>query len=303
MNIKHKPDELLMLYVKDKCITEAEARNVLMLPLVELPELGNGVDNEWTRFLDSEGANVVDKDVMVTREDFFLLEASYWIPGIGFYVFKIKPTIAGMEEYSPICLEFEFFYFVHKPDARKIVLRGEVTIDSTGLSEQINFQNFNILHKGKKQNISESKNSELAIKQIIYGIRTIYFFGMFQQSLDLYPVVVTRKDPKKLTVGKDKVNRRLENLSINSPRIVFLNALPEQYSKTDVVPGGESLPRKLHQRKGYWKTLKDERFSKHPKYLIENAIRVKPAWVGSVKSEYNGNVYKVILPSNKQQSE
>ena len=298
MRAKEPLLDLLSFYMKAKSLTESEARSILLLPLIEIPEIGVDVDSEWCRFLDLP-ENQNPNESLVDRDDFILLHAAYFIPNFGVYVFKLKQVTAEEElEYAPIEIDVELLFSIKNADSKPVRITGHMTVNQH-ITEDINFQNVYVHYRGRKERISAdtkgNKNAEITMRQLIYGFRILRYFNRFQDSLDKYPVHVSRVSTKRLSISTNTPEKRLK--ALNTPRIVYLNALPEEHVGTPTVPGAVVNPRKLHQRKGYWKTLKHERYSKHPKYLEKDAIRVKPSWVGSVKTEYEGNVYRVLLPN------
>jgi hypothetical protein len=86
------------------------------------------------------------------------------------------------------------------------------------------------------------------------------------------------------------------NLSIvrqlATDRILYLDKLPEEPGQFTCQ--GTRGPVSSHQRRGYYVTLNAERFSKHPKYKVENGIYRKPAWVGPRSVEIQGTTYTVL---------
>lgn len=101
---------------------------------------------------------------------------------------------------------------------------------------------------------------------------------------DLYAVGV--KSPNR---GKTLRQRQLGKDS--GPSIVFLNRLPKPSVKSQ---GEPTYSVAAHHRRGYFKTLRDECFANHPKYLVERGIYVKPAWIGDRQSIVNGTTYTVL---------
>lgn len=116
---------------------------------------------------------------------------------------------------------------------------------------------------------------------------------------DSYPVIVQPKPEKK------KKGQKLIRTDKKRPwnrkdlrRVVFLNRLPEEISPTGryKYPEGKGAPHKPHQRRAHTKTLKHPRYRNHPKYLVKDGIKVKPAWIGPKTRDYEGNTYTVWLP-------
>ncbi len=295
--LKNEISGLLARYIAEGTITEAKARALLSLPLIETPPLGNGAENEWATFLDSAKANVARDGVLLTRDDFVLLEASYLFRGFGFYVLRLKPADKE-DEYGPLDIDFDIFYDDFNGKSVAVKISGELKIPQIRDADP-EIKNLTITWKGKRLNLEaqDYKNTKIAGQRIIHSLSILYYFSMFQDEMDRYAVHVQRKVPKKLLVGANKVEKRLEHVIANSPKIIYLNALPIE-RKGSENEDGTGIQRQLHQRRGYRITLRNPRYAKHPKYLIEKGVKVKAAWIGSKVGEYNGNVYKVILPKD-----
>lgn len=304
----------LAYYVEHQYVSESKAKTTALLPLVEFGECNaNSVENEWTRYLKDNYNN----DDFFVRDEWPLLEASYWSPSFGLYVFRLKEDAMENGAYS---VNFEFYVITDKVPAKSssvivgtkksegVVLVGSVMVNP-GAVKRFHFREMKtLLANGKVVNnntLTTPSTTVEAYEAIIKaGITTLKNFMDFQNGLDMYPVSVLRKTPKRLINGSNRVSKRLEIVHVNAPKIVFLNVLPEvQVSGTNAISDGPTMPRKMHQRAGYWKTLTHERYARHPKFGIEKAIRVKPAWIGSVVSEYEGNVYRVLLPSTVAEME
>ena len=106
----------------------------------------------------------------------------------------------------------------------------------------------------------------------------------FAKTNGKYPVVVRGSKPCKAK----KVYKRK-----GLPRLIYMNALPRSEPKPH--QGGSHASPMRHQRKGHYKTLKSERFKKHPLYGVEKGVFVRAAWVGSKEVVHEGNRYTVIV--------
>jgi len=289
--------ELVAQYVTEKTITEAKAKEILSLPLIELPDVNTEDGKPWRAFLDTDVTNEGDTHI-VTEDDFILLKAAYWMGIFGCFIVTIKnPTFDGIQK--PIEISFELLTPYDKLTDTKIFIQGHAVIDEKSDCKW-DFKKVTLSQSGKTKNLMElsEKNVGTITQNIIYCVRLLHFFSMFQESLDRYPVSVKTSKEHRLIVGKSKVDKRLALVRRNSPKIIFLNALPKDASfATPSVVGSdaEHKERKLHQRRGHWKTLSHERYKYHAKYLIKDGVRVKPSWIGTLSTEYAGNVYKVLL--------
>lgn len=102
---------------------------------------------------------------------------------------------------------------------------------------------------------------------------------------DLY--AVTKEPAKKKPLGMGVKN---EIHKVSGPSVVWLPSLPKKSSSHSGEGTGEE--RKPHHRRGHFKTLRAERYKNHPKYGMENAIYVKPAWIGDKEAIVDGTIYR-----------
>lgn len=109
---------------------------------------------------------------------------------------------------------------------------------------------------------------------------------------DLYAVTMEPVKKKPLGMGvKNEIHKT------SGPSVVWLPSLPKKGGSHSGDGGGEE--RKPHHRRGHFKTLRAERYKNHPKYGVENAIYVKPAWIGDKEAIVNGTIYRYaekVLP-------
>lgn len=124
-------------------------------------------------------------------------------------------------------------------------------------------------------------------------VRRLNLLISYSREKDLYPVIVTARGKTK---KKDK-SKGLPPIK-TGPKVIFLNALPE----IKVTDHAEDLPlpkdstgKRPHARRGFWKTLRSDRFKNHPLYMVPNAIRVRPAWIGDKSKVVDGNIYTVLI--------
>lgn len=107
---------------------------------------------------------------------------------------------------------------------------------------------------------------------------------------DLYAVGVSKpKEKKSGTLSRKQLISR-----VSGPSVIFLNKLPQPSTSTGTSTEEPSHTKAPHHRRGHFKTLRDPRFSKHPKYLVERGIYVKPQWIGDRESIVNGTTYTVL---------
>ena len=128
-------------------------------------------------------------------------------------------------------------------------------------------------------------------KYVSSALATILSFLEYQDGLGYYPVKVERdKKPRKGLGSREQLERH------QGPHVIYLDRLPSQRSDSGSkthsdASGGHVRP---HERRGHTKTLRHPRYKDHPLYMVENAIRVKPSWVGDKTAIVNGNIYTVL---------
>lgn len=144
----------------------------------------------------------------------------------------------------------------------------------------------------------DDPNLEEAIKDDLstMAIKLIALIS-YARAKDLYPVTVAKSkvSPKK-KVGSKKTSPTSKVRT--GPRVIYLNVLPEigvMDHVSDLPLPKDSSGKRPHARRGFWKTLRSDRFKNHPLYMVPNAIRVRPAWVGDKSKIVDGNIYTVLI--------
>lgn len=130
--------------------------------------------------------------------------------------------------------------------------------------------------------LNQSKAAESAIMHLTGFLKFAY-------ESDMYPVLV-HKTKKSFKDRKDEKSKQPWKSSA-LPRIIYLNALPVE---TSDVPSGTGAPKRPHQRRGFYKTLRAERYRNHPLFQVPKAIYCRPAFVGAKEAIVAGNRYTVI---------
>lgn len=111
---------------------------------------------------------------------------------------------------------------------------------------------------------------------------------------DYYPFSV---EPVK---GSSHKSRGKGQRPSNVRRIIYLNRQIRDYDR-DRSPGQKdnlAQKRSGHARRGSWWTMRALRFKNHPNFGKEKVNYRKAAWVGDEVTEYQGNVYRILLPSS-----
>ncbi len=115
-------------------------------------------------------------------------------------------------------------------------------------------------------------------------------FLKFAYECDMYPVYV-RKTKKSFKDRKDEKSKQPWKSSA-LPKIIYLNALPVEVDSPSTI--GMGAPKRPHQRRGCFKTLRAERYRNHPLFQVPKAIYCRPAFVGPKEAVVAGNRYSII---------
>jgi len=107
---------------------------------------------------------------------------------------------------------------------------------------------------------------------------------------DKHVVEVTPTPDKLAKAKRNPVNRKRPWAKSSGPNVLLLDRMPTEKTEST---GTHASP-KPHQRRGYWKTLRDPRFRHHPQY--QKQIFVKPCFVGDKQVTYEGNIYRLVEP-------
>ncbi len=298
-NLKKMVVDTMAIAIKHKLVTEKKAREIIALPLVDIGETKlEREDNELTRYIDE---HFLGSECNITFEDIPLLEASYWIKSFGLYVLKV---VEFNEESMSCVIYVEYYVNSGNKNLKPAAIKGTVHIDTTRESNDYwVITDKNINQGGSSVYNPITPSLEAAFNGLLKnGFILLKHFMDFQNVNDLYPVSVEPKQRMSVSGGTGKIDKRLELDYVNSPKVKFLNVLPVDRSVSSGICNVEPEPLKVgFQKVGFWKTLSHERFSKHPKYQVHKGVYVKPAWVGPRTSDYQGHVYRVMLPSEHKQ--
>ena len=79
--------------------------------------------------------------------------------------------------------------------------------------------------------------------------------------------------------------------------VIFLNRIPyHPGSKNAKLAENEKSP---HMRRGYWWTMRADRYKSHPHYQRENANYKQASWIGPEQFNWQGKSYKIVLPKDE----
>jgi hypothetical protein len=114
------------------------------------------------------------------------------------------------------------------------------------------------------------------------------------QNTDAHPVSVTPQLPDMNEKKRRKAAKTRKNcpwLDPTAPRVIMLN--PAKHYPAHGRTGERSAPTgakvRPHQRRGHWRTLRDDRYGERK----GQKIWIKPAWIGDREWAYKGNIYRV----------
>jgi len=137
---------------------------------------------------------------------------------------------------------------------------------------------------------------EESLKEGLYTVSVrLMALISYARAKDLYPVIV---ESKHSTKKKGGIKNSSPSKEKTGPRVIYLNVLPTKRvldHREDLPLPVDSSGKRPHARRGFWKTLRSERFKNHPLYMVPNAIRVRPAWIGDKTKVIDGNIYTVLI--------
>lgn len=255
--------KILDKLVENKLITFQEAQHYARLPLVIIPQAPiNGVRvtvQELHSLTNQEEPVFEEFSVLATGPDRF--DTSY-------SVIKIKDGRVT----NLICTAFPICF-----------LRTNVSVEDN----EFVFKDLKVYLRGYKASESEVNTiAKLASGNLSLSLK----FLNDCHNQDLYAVGVSKpKEKKSGTPSRKQLISR-----VSGPSVIFLNKLPQPSTSTGTSTEEPSHTKAPHHRRGHFKTLRDPRFSKHPKYLVERGIYVKPQWIGDRESIVNGTTYTVL---------
>lgn len=270
---------------------EERARKILALPFIECAD-----STDWREFYDAKGQDTLVNGLFL--DDLILLDAVYALDDI--YMFRVQ-YIDNTEdpETGVYKASVELFF----KNAKMVRNAGGSVHATITINPRLSVREFvsvdtAVMKLGTAT--VDYKTNESICGLIILALCKLKLFNYYQDSLDRYAIEVSPPAVRKVVVGNTKRGAVRLKRAPEGPRIVYLNELPKESNKTP--SAGDSVPvgvQKTHQRKGSWRTLTHERFAKHPKYMIEKAIRVRAYWVGDRETVYQGHTYRILeKPSN-----
>lgn len=265
-------------------ITSAKVKYLSSLPVIKYP-LGIDARVKLRNFRNDTLNN--NNDAVVPFEDYPFSEFVFQSFLDSVSHMTVEPTDTG------VCIELTTY--VGKSNTNRAVYSGRALLEfdnSGSMSVET------VLVKGLKSIRKAGAGNGLSDDEVVDFIKTDIYTTVGRLNLllhyslekDLYPVLKRKKKSGKS--GKKK--------ETEGPSVIYLNVLPEVTVEDDGHSGDHPLPvdsegRRPHPRKGFWKTLRSERFKNHPLYKVPRAIRVKSSWVGNKSRVVEGNIYTVLL--------
>jgi hypothetical protein len=255
---------ILELLTKRKLINLDKAKHFASLPLVVTEK---NVTEEYGKYLE-EKKSFKAIDLICTEQVIFEEYMAYLIDGSYLHLVMRDYFLAEVEFFGPI---------------------GEVYIKMSldSKAEKSTFYSFDKYVKHGVSHLSEANKDELNKlgAEVIHLYCKLMLWINFNIISDKYEIGEKPVKRKNYPIGF-----RRELAKDTGPRILFLDKLPgHSWSRSD----GTGKHVSDHRRRGYYKTLRHEMYKNHPKYMIENAIYVRPSYVGDVERIHAGNVYTV----------
>lgn len=189
-------------------------------------------------------------------------------------------------------------------DQNPFACSGTVTIAISNSAVEIELLSGHELAKKALRKIGRlppknDPNMEETLKEDLYTVVVkLISLIAYAREKDLYPVIVKSNSPVKKKKGINNNKSYSPSKPNVGPRVIYLNALPEiriTDHADDLPLPKDSSGKRPHSRRGFWKTLRSERFKNHPLYMVPNAIRVRPAWIGDKSKIVEGNIYTVLI--------
>ena len=270
--------EDLLFLTKKKWLSEEEVAYWASLPLMEIPTPVKGED--WGDYFIEEEGDFCEIEDFPFRD--FLVKGQWGYcrmtvaEGEEDDEFWIRISLLTMEHIFIECTNrlYDYGQLYDCGD----VLANKILIDKSYLSVDLELN-------GQMTQIPINRFSGYVKHQIPMTLWAVSRFTRWNYTRDRY--AITAEKTRKKVKGKG-VKKMIRENSVS--RIVYLDRLPSASDSK----GGKGCERKAHHKRGYWKTLRDKRYARHPKYGIEKGVYVRPSWVGDISSIVNGTTYTVI---------
>lgn len=278
--------KILGTMVDDGNFYEERARKIIALPFVECVDI-----NSWREFYKT----LAWPDSVVNGlflDDLILLDAVYALDDN--YMFRLKYIDNSEDPETSIYRASIEMFFKHNklgPTAGGSV-HATVTIYPKLLVSRFVTVDTAVMKLGTTT--KDYKSNESICDLVTKALSKLKLFNYYQDSLDRYAVEVSPSAARRVVVSNTKHGAVRLKRAPEGPRIVYLNELPKESSSTGNSNSVSVGVQKPHQRRGSWRTLTHERFAKHPKYMIEKGLRVKPYWVGDRETTYQGHIYRIM---------
>lgn len=251
---------ILDALVGNKLLSYAEAQELARLPLVV----------------------ILNEPSEETKSKEFLLEDTIWVENPILTEFSVLYNACSSPKYAVFRYEGAFlksFLFTQVNNSFFILKSA-----NSHVGGMCNLEMTTLVKKGLSLN---EAGKERALSHAMHTLVAALEFMKEGHYNDQYAVEVREPKPKTASTRRQQLNK------VSGPSIIFLNKLPQPSGRSTATeePTGTKA---LHHRRGHFKTLRDERYANHPKYLVERGIYVKPAWIGDRQSIVNGTTYTVL---------
>lgn len=277
--------------VREKALTQKEANAWVRLPLFNIPD--SGASEEWDRYQDKfrgKVDNLHSDQIHRCFDEFLCLilndeGTSGGLSRITFNEHTVDVLYFTLDkEIARVDLTVKWKEFYDRVDIVKVLVNGH---DRTRLARD---------HKGVL-NLQLKLGGEpdfptIVAKLFINSVYKSLTFMMYNDDLDRHAFKCEPKNRPKINGMSDRKTQLRHHAG---PRVIYLDRPLYESDKS-----GTSRTVKYHERAGYRKTLKADRFKNHPLYMVDKAIKVKSAWVGEETFEYKGATYTLMKTSRSE---
>jgi hypothetical protein len=190
-----------------------------------------------------------------------------------------------------------FLLTITYPDGVKFIVSYDAVVDNDGTNKMVisniiaKYVNGNTVLPIEGEALEEFYN-EMIIDSTscLFTMLAEFLTGAAERSDEAVMVEPTNK-----TIRKSNAKLKLNALfkANEGPKVIYLNNLNFGSAVGDT--GSIGSAKCGHRRRSHHKTLKDDRFKNHPKYMVKNGIIIKATWVGPKTTIAYGNIYTVKL--------
>lgn len=298
MELQKRPDtDLITEALRLKIITMKEAMEWMRLPFITIPDIrGQDTDVEFREFVAKQTEKGVYGKTAIVSEfltnDFYFDEFIVQVEGEIVRIAKQKEQSRVLFSMLPNDLRgYKREHWMSSFYLKTTMVDDKPHLDLIPATELLRKR---ISELGKIPEMRKSLDAMVENGKTISGYCTWFCDYNNQKHKYLIEVGPERKPGKKKGSGLATPKEIIWQAA--GPRLLYLDKLPTSGSNEGVTETEEGDVRVMrpHQRRGYWVTLRADRFRDHPKYMVKNGVYRKPCWIGPKEAVVNGNVYRVL---------